>query len=78
MCLIIAIVFLVLAVQSVMGGEWLFAALYGAVALFFLWLLQNNVKAVMRHKGRCGPSCSFLDLFKRPKKPEENQPLPKE
>ncbi|WP_353662179.1 hypothetical protein [Hydrogenimonas sp. SS33] len=69
MCLILTIVFIVLAVQAAMTGEWAFTALYGTIALFFVWLLQRNVRTVLAMKGRCGPSgCSFFDLFKRPEK----------
>ena len=65
MCLILTIVFLLLSVQAFMQNDWSFALLYSAIAIFFIWLLQNNVKAILKHKGRCGPSgCSFFDLFR--------------
>ncbi|BDY13768.1 hypothetical protein HCR_20800 [Hydrogenimonas cancrithermarum] len=59
-----------------MQNDWVFAALYGTIATFFIWLLQNNIKAIMRKKGRCSPGrCSLLDLFKRPDKKPENEDL---
>ena len=59
-----------------MQSDWPFAALYTLIALAFLWLLQNNVRAVLKHKGRCGPSgCSFFDLFKRTHKRDDHDDL---
>ena len=76
MCLILAVLFLVLAVQAAMQGAWGFLALYGVLALLFVALLINNVKAVMRHKGKCGPGgCSFFDLFKGFQKKKDNDDL---
>ncbi|WP_456390355.1 hypothetical protein [Hydrogenimonas sp.] len=65
MCLILTVVFLILAVQAFIASDWPFALLYSVITLFFVWLLQNNVKAILKHKGRCSPSgCSFFDLFR--------------
>jgi len=59
-----------------MASDWSFFALYSAIALFFVWLLQNNVKAILIHKGRCSPSgCSFFDLFKGSKKQPDDEKL---
>jgi len=78
-CLILLVIFSVLAVQAFMASDWPFAALYTAIALFFAWLLQNNVKAILKHKGKCGPSgCSFFDLFKRSKKEPDDGDLREE
>jgi len=75
-CLILTIVFLVLAVQAFMASDWSFFALYSAIALFFVWLLQNNIKAILIHKGRCSPAdCTFANLFKRSKKQPDDQKL---
>ena len=69
MCLILTVVFLVLAVQAFIASDWPFALLYSVITLFFVWLLQNNVKAILKHKGRCSPDgCSLFDLFKGFKK----------
>ncbi len=76
MCLILTIVFVVLAVQAFIASDWPFFALYSAIALFFVWLLQNNVKAILIHKGKCSPGgCSFFDLFKRTKKQPDDEQL---
>ena len=65
MCLILLVVFATLSAQAFMAADWTFGALYAAIALFFVWLLQNHVEAILKHKGKCGPSgCSFFDLFK--------------
>ena len=75
MCLILTVVFLVLAGQAFLQSDWPFAALYSVIALFFVWLLQNNIKAILKHKGKCGPSrCSIFDFFKRaPKQVDDDQ-----
>ena len=76
MCLILTVVFLVLAIQAFIASDWPFALLYSVIALFFVWLLQNNVKAILKHKGRCSPSgCSFFDLFKGFKKQPDDGDL---
>jgi hypothetical protein len=76
LCLILTVLFIVLAAQAFMAAEWPFAALYAALALFFLWMLLNNVRAILKHKGKCGPSgCSFFDLFKRAKKQPDDEQL---
>ena len=75
MCLILTLLFLVLATQAAMQGAWGSFALYGVLALLFAALLVNNVKAVLRHKGKCGPDgCSVFDFFKRaPKQVDDDQ-----
>ncbi len=78
MCLILTIVFLVLAAGAVMDHDWTFASLYSAIALFFIWLLQNNVRAVLNKKGRCASGCSLSSLFpflKRAKQQDDHDDL---
>ena len=76
MCLILTVLFLVLAVQAAMQGMWGLFSLYALLTLLFSALLVNNVKAVMRHKDRCGPDgCSFFDLFKGLQKKKDNDEL---
>ena len=75
MCLILTIVFIVLAAQAFMAADWAFGALYAAIAIFFVWLLQNNVKAILKHKGKCASGCSFFDLFKGTKQQPDDQQL---
>lgn len=73
MCLILTILFLVLSINSAMNEEWPFTLLYSALSLFFIWLLVNNIKAVLKYKGRCSPDgCSLFDLFKRADKQSDD------
>ncbi len=66
MCLILVVLFTVLAVQMWMDGDWGYFALYTLLALMFTALLVTNVKAVLKYKGRCGPDgCSLFDFLKR-------------
>ena len=77
MCLILLVVFAVMAVQAfAAAADWTFGTLYTLIALFFLWLLQNNIKAILIHKGRCSPGgCSLLALLKRADKKPKDQKL---
>ncbi len=76
MCLILTVVFLVLSFQAMMDNEWPFALIYGLLTLFFVWLLQNNVRAVLIHKGRCSPGgCSLFSFFKRSDKKPDDEDL---
>ncbi len=75
-CLILTVIFITLGVQALLQNDWPFALLYGAIATFFLWLLQNNIKAILRHRGRCGPKgCSLFDLFKGFQKKKDDDDL---
>ncbi|RUM43808.1 MAG: hypothetical protein DSY46_07265 [Hydrogenimonas sp.] len=76
MCLILTILFIVLGIQAIIDHNWSFAALYGAITLFFIWLLVDNIKAVLIHKGQCSSSgCSIFDLLKRSKKKPNDKDL---
>jgi len=76
MCLILTILFGLLTIQALIDHDWSFALLYSVITLFFIWLLVDNIKAVLIHKGQCSSSgCSILDLFKRSKKKPNDKDL---
>ena len=69
MCLILTVVFLFLSIQAAIENDWPFTVLYSLLSIFFIWLLVNNIRAVLKHRGKCANSgCSPFNIFKRSQK----------
>ncbi len=64
MCLIVTLVMLVLAIQSLLQGQYLAGVMQLIIALGFLALLIRNVIAVRNEKERCTTTgCGMTDWF---------------
>lgn len=73
MCLIVMLVMLILAVQSLLQGQYLAGSMQLIIALGFAALLIRNIMAVREMKESCNTTgCTgtswFTDLFKKREK----------
>jgi len=76
LCLILTTLFLVLSIQSAINKEWPFTLLYSALSIFFIFLIVNNIKALLKRKDGCSSGgCTFFDLFKRADKQKDDRDL---